>query len=60
MKKIGKGAKVGLLIEMIAGIIIATLIVVSRPIPDIVVWIFMLGMIATLFSSLVEIRALKK
>ena len=60
VKKIGKGAKVGLLIEMIAGIIMATLIIVSKPIPDFVAWIFMFGMLITLLSYLIEMRGFKK
>lgn len=54
MNKISKGAKIGLLIEMIAGIIMAILVIVSKPVPIVIAGLFVVGLIIALASSLIE------
>ena len=44
--------KAGLIIMLIAGIIMALLVVVSKPVPDLVAWIFFLGLIISIVSAL--------
>lgn len=56
MNKISKGAKIGLLIEIISGIIMAILVIVSKPVPIIVAWLFAVGLIIALASSLMELK----
>jgi hypothetical protein len=50
MKNFNKGVKTGLMIELIAGIVMAILIIIENPIPDLVAWIFIVGLIITLVS----------
>ena len=52
MKHLSKGAKVGIVIMLIAGIIMALLVVVSKPVPDPVAWIFFAGLIISIASTL--------
>jgi len=56
MNKISKGAKIGLLIELISGVIMAILIITSKPVPTAVAWLFVVGLIITLTSSLMELK----
>lgn len=56
MNKISKGAKIGLLIEIISGIIMATSIIISKPVPIVVAWLFAVGLIIVLASSLMEFK----
>lgn len=56
MNKISKGAKIGLLIELISGIIMAILIITSKPVPTVVAWLFVVGLIITLAYSLMELK----
>ena len=37
---------------LIAGIIMAVLVIVSKPVPDLVAWIFFTGLIASIVSAL--------
>jgi len=52
MKDFSNATKVGLLIMLIAGIIMAFLVVVSKPVPDLVAWIFFIGLIISIVSAL--------
>ncbi len=56
MNKICKGAKVGLLIELIAGLIMVVLIVAGKPIPDLLAWIFVVGMICVISFSVIQLQ----
>lgn len=53
MKNFNKGVRTGLIIELIAGIVMAILVLVENPIPDLVAWIFIVGLIITLVSSFI-------
>ena len=52
MKKFSNAAKVGLIMMLIAGIIMALLVVVSKPVPDMVAWIFFAGLFLSIASAL--------
>ncbi len=57
MKDFSNGTKAGLIIMLIAGIIMALLVVVSKPVPDLFAWIFFLGLIISIvFALLVKKR----
>ena len=52
MKDFSNATKVGLIIMLIAGIIMALLVVISKPVPNLVAWIFFTGMIISIVSTL--------
>ena len=52
MKEFSNGTKAGLIIMLIAGIIMALLVVLSKPVPDLVAWIFFAGLVITVVSAL--------
>jgi hypothetical protein len=52
MKDFSNATKAGLIIMLIAGIIMALLVVVSKPVPNLVAWIFFLGLIISIVSAL--------
>ena len=43
MKNISKGIIAGLMIEMIAGVIMAIMVIANMAIPDIIAWVFGVG-----------------
>jgi len=51
--EINKGAKVGIIIEFIAFVIIILLILFKKTIPTLVVWIFATGLVISLSGTLV-------
>lgn len=50
--KIGDIEKVGIMMEIFSFLIMMLFIILSRPIPDIVVWIFGMGMIMVFGGAL--------
>ena len=52
MKDFGKATKVGLIIMLITGTIMALLVVVSKPVPDLIAWIFFVGLVISIASAL--------
>lgn len=56
MNRISKGAKIGLIIEIIAGIIMAILVIVNKPVPAVVAWLFTIGLVIALVGSLKEFK----
>ena len=52
MKDFSNATKVGLIIMLIAGIIMVFLVVVSKPVPNPVAWIFFLGLTISIVSAL--------
>ena len=52
MKGFSNATKVGLIIMLIAGIIMAFLVVISKTVPDLVAWIFFTGLIISVVSAL--------
>lgn len=55
-KGFNNGMKTGLIIMGIAGIIMALEVLFEKPVIDLVVWLFCLGMVVTLISSFVMRR----
>lgn len=60
LKELNNGAKVGLLILIIAGTITGILILLGRAIPHLFVWMYFAGMIITFISSLIAKRRTKE
>ncbi len=56
MDRISKGAKIGLLIEIIAGIIMAILVIANKPVPIVVAWLFAIGLIIALACSFTKLK----
>ena len=52
MKDFSKATKVGMIIMLIAGMIMALLIVVGKPVPNLVAWIFFAGLVISIASTL--------
>jgi len=52
MKSLSKATKVGMIIMLIAGMIMALLIVVGKPVPNLVAWIFFVGLVISIASTL--------
>lgn len=47
-----KVTKVGMIIMLIAGAIMAFLVVASKPVPDLVAWIFLAGLAVSIVSAI--------
>lgn len=56
MGKINKGAKIGIIIEIIAIAIMIGLVLFNKIIPSLIVWIFTVGLVIALISSLLFIK----
>ena len=52
MKNISKGIIAGLMIEMIAGVIMAIMVIANMAIPDVIAWVFGIGVAITLVSCI--------
>lgn len=52
LKDFSNVTKTGLIIMLIAGIVMALLVVISKPVPDLVAWIFFIGMAISIASVL--------
>ena len=52
MKDFSKATKVGMIIMLIAGIVMAILVVVSETVPSFVAWIFFVGLVISIASTL--------
>ena len=52
MRDFNKGTKIGMIIMLIAGIVMAILVVVSEPVPNLVAWIFFAGLVISIASAL--------
>ena len=52
MKDFSNATKVGLIIMLISGIVMALLVVVSKPVPDLAAWIFFAGLAISIASVL--------
>lgn len=51
MSSFSKPTKVGMIIMLIAGIIMALLAVAGKPVPDLVAWIFFAGLVISIVST---------
>ena len=54
MRDFNKGTKIGMIIMLIAGIVMAILVVVSEPVPNLVAWIFFAGLVISIASALFD------
>ena len=52
MKDDCNATKVGLIIMLIAGFIMALLVVAGKPVPGLVAWIFFVGLVISIVSTL--------
>lgn len=52
INNISKVTKVGFLIQCIGAITMMILILLNKPVPDVVMWIFSIGLVITLISAL--------
>ena len=52
MKDFSKATKVGMLIMLVAGIIMALLVVAGKPVPDLFAWVFFAGLVISIVSAL--------
>lgn len=53
--KINMGAKVGIMIEVIALVIIILLALLNKAIPSVLIWIFIVGLVIALAGTLVTV-----
>ena len=60
LKELNNGAKAGMLILIIAGMIMGILILLGRPVPELTVWMYFAGVIIIFLSSLFAKRENKK
>ncbi|EEG79100.1 hypothetical protein [Dethiobacter alkaliphilus] len=51
--KINKAAKAGIIIEIIALVIMILLVLFNQPIPDLLFWIFVVGLVIAFAGTLV-------
>ena len=52
MKRFSKATQVGMIIMLIAGLIMVFLVVVSKPVPNLVAWVFFTGLVISIASTL--------
>ena len=53
--KINKGAKIGIALEMLALVIMIIIALLNKPIPSVVSWIFVEGLVLALLGSLIAL-----
>ena len=53
IKLFSKGTIVGMTVMMVTGIIMALLVLVSKPVPDVIAWIFCAGLVISFVSAIV-------
>lgn len=53
-KKLSSNAKIGLIMEVIAGISMGVLVLLDKPIPDLIAWIFFVGLIIAIVPDLLR------
>ena len=52
--KLSSNARIGLIIEAIAGISMGVLVLLDKPIPDLIAWIFFAGLIIVIVPNLLK------
>ena len=50
-KKFSYGMKCGLLMMLLAGLLMLLMVILEKPVFDVIVWLFLLGMVITIVSS---------
>ena len=53
-KKLSSNAKIGLIMEVIAGISMGVLVLLDKPIPGLIAWIFFAGLIIAIVPDLLR------
>jgi preprotein translocase subunit SecF len=51
MKDFSKATKIGLIIMIIAGLVMALLVIVGESVPDLVAWMFFVGLVISIAST---------
>lgn len=54
--KLSSNAKIGLIMEVIAGISMGVLVLLDKPIPDLIAWIFFVGLIIAIVPDLLRLK----
>lgn len=54
--KLSSNARIGLIIEAIAGISMGVLVLLDKPIPDLIAWIFFAGLIIAIVPDLLRLK----
>ena len=54
--KLSSNAKIGLIMEVIAGISMGVLMLLDKPIPDLIAWIFFVGLIIAIVPDLLRLK----
>ena len=54
--KLSSNAKIGLIMEVIAGISMSVLVLLDKPIPDLIAWIFFVGLIIAIVPDLLRLK----
>ena len=54
--KLSSNAKIGLIMEVIAGISMIVLVLLDKPIPDLIAWIFFVGLIIAIVPDLLRLK----
>ena len=52
--KLSINAKIGLIMEAIAGISMGILVLIDKPIPDLIAWVFFAGLIIAIVPDLLK------
>lgn len=55
-KNISITAKIGLIMQAIAGIGMGVLVLIDKPIPDLVAWIFFVGLVIAIVPDLMRTK----
>lgn len=53
-KKLSSNAKIGLIMEVIAGISMGVLVLLDKPVPGLIAWIFFAGLIIAIVPDLLR------
>jgi hypothetical protein len=54
MSKFNNGTKIGLIMELAAIVIMIAMVIMNKQIPDVIVGIFISGMVVAIFSAFVK------
>ena len=57
MKHFNQGTKIGIAVMLAAGMIMAVLVAVSKPVPNWTAWIFLAGCVISVVSALIAKKA---
>ena len=58
--KISKVSKIGLMIEVISLVIMIIFLILSKPVPSIIMWIFVVGLAISLYGTVTSLSKRNK